>query len=290
VAFLEVGAAEESKSLDLSRTNLKIWPPFSLRFVDIMQVMPHEQVDPQRVAKLKQRLQTEGILMDPPMVMQAENYYIVLDGATRLTALKELGYPHLVVQVISAAEVMGLHTWNHALCNIAPDHLIELLGQLAEIELVATTADHVLTHNDLCYLQTVAGVCFLLRPKVRQNWLVALNKLTESYIQASQVQRTIERDLLTLHDEFPTLAALIIFPEFTVKQVLQVAQSAHFFPAGITRFIIHGRVLRLNVDLAVLKSSQTLVEKNHWLHDFLVQKLNLGKIRYYEEPIYLLDG
>jgi hypothetical protein len=44
------------------------------------------------------------------------------------------------------------------------------------------------------------------------------------------------------------------------------------------------------VDLAVLKSSQTLPEKNRWLHEFLAQKLSHGKIRYYEEPIYLLDG
>jgi hypothetical protein len=81
----------------------------------------------------------------------------------------------------------------------------------------------------------------------------------------------------------------VIFPEYTVGQVLQVAESERVFPAGITRFIIPGRVLRLNVDLDILKSDKSLREKNQWLHDFLAEKLSQDKIRYYEEPVYLLD-
>jgi len=70
---------------------------------------------------------------------------------------------------------------------------------------------------------------------------------------------------------------------------LQIAQASRELPAGITRFIIPGRVLRLSAELRHLKSDQSLSEKNEWLHQLLMDKLDQGKIRYYEEPVYLLD-
>jgi len=39
----------------------------------------------------------------------------------------------------------------------------------------------------------------------------------------------------------------------------------------------------------VLKSDKSLREKNRWLHDLLVEKQAKGDIRYYGEPVYLLD-
>ncbi len=65
--------------------------------------------------------------------------------------------------------------------------------------------------------------------------------------------------------------------------------SGRFFPAGITRFLIPGRVLRLNADLDYLKSGNSLQEKNRWLHEILKEKQLQGGIRYYAEPVYLLD-
>jgi hypothetical protein len=60
-------------------------------------------------------------------------------------------------------------------------------------------------------------------------------------------------------------------------------------PAGITRFIIPGRVLRLNADLSYLKSDETLIRKNELLRELVLEKLANSAVRYYEEPVYLLD-
>jgi hypothetical protein len=81
----------------------------------------------------------------------------------------------------------------------------------------------------------------------------------------------------------------VVFPEYTVKQVMQIAQAGRVLPAGITRFVIPGRVLRLKADLNVLKSDKPLSEKEVWLNQLVGEKLANNRVRYYEEPVYLLD-
>ncbi|MDM8530756.1 NAD(P)-dependent oxidoreductase [Anaerolineales bacterium HSG25] len=264
-----------------------------LQIVPSEKVVPHEHVDPRRVERLMKRLETDQILMDPPLVMEADDHYVVLDGATRSTALKQLGYEHILVQITPPEENLNLHTWFHAICNINLTELLEMLEALPEVTLVDTDMDRVLDemfeYGGLCYLKTVEGQVLLVLPTTGQNRLDALNSLTNTYIRASIVQRTINDNMISLGHEYPDMAALVVFPEYTVAQVLQVAQSDRVFPAGITRFIIPDRILRLNADLSILKSDKSLREKNQWLHDLLVDKLAQGKIRHYEEPIYLLD-
>jgi phosphoglycerate dehydrogenase-like enzyme len=264
-----------------------------LQIVPLDKVFPHEKVDPRRVEKLVRRFEVEGRLSNPPVVAQAGDRYVVLDGATRTAALKELGYPHVIVQVTLAKEQLGLHTWMHAIRQTKPAPLIKLLQNLSEITLVETTSDKVLDEmmeqGGLCYLQTVEGQVFLVQSAQGMNRLDALNKLTEAYISAYQVTRTLNGDVGQLHREMLDLAALMVFPEYSVEQVLQIAQAGRVLPAGITRFIIPGRVLRLNADLRHLKSEQSLSEKNNWLHQLLMDKLDKNKIRYYQEPVYLLD-
>ncbi|MBE7473616.1 MAG: hypothetical protein DPW09_06675 [Anaerolineae bacterium] len=264
-----------------------------LQVVPLDKVFPHEQVDQRRVEKLVRRFEVEGRLSNPPVVAQAGDRYVVLDGATRAAALKALDYPHIVVQVAAAKEQLGLRTWLHAIRQAKPADLIELLKTLSTISLVETSKDKVLDEmvefGGLCHLQTVEGKLFLIQQKQGVNRLDALNQLTEAYIKAFQVTRTLNGDVLSLHHEYPDLTALVVFPEFTVDQVLQIAQMGHVLPAGITRFIIPGRVLRLNAELRHLKSDQSLSEKNEWLHQLLLDKLDKNKIRYYQEPVYLLD-
>ena len=94
----------------------------------------------------------------------------------------------------------------------------------------------------------------------------------------------------SLKGEYPDLTALVVFPEYTVGQVMQVTLGGRYFPAGITRFLIPGRILRVNADLDILKSQQmSLNEKNRWLRRHLEEKMEGNHIRFYSESIYLLD-
>ncbi|HEX6384428.1 MAG TPA: hypothetical protein VF177_07140, partial [Anaerolineae bacterium] len=222
-----------------------------------------------------------------------DHRYMVLDGATRTAALKKLGYPNAVVQVSSPNDGLGLHTWYHVIQGIEVNKLLRLLDDLPDISLVDSeiekAEEDLFEYGGLCYVHTIDDRVFLVQPAQGVNRLHALNKLTESYIATADVARTLNKNMITLQHEYPEMAALVVFPEYTVNQVMQVTLSGRYFPAGITRFLISGRVLRLNADLEFLKSDKSLREKNRWLHELLVEKLNKGGIRYYAEPVYLLD-
>ena len=267
-----------------------------LRVVPMEKVVPHEHFDQKRVDRLAGRLEDDGLLGNPPVVIESEDgRYIVLDGATRTTAMKQLGYKHGIVQVISTEDGLGLHTWYHVICKIRVNELLALLHTLPDIAMQETdierAADEMFEYGGLCYIQTIDNRVFLIYPAQGVNRLEALNQFTEAYIDAAgHVDRTLNNNILSLKNEYEALAAVVIFPEYTVNQVMQATlSSGRLFPAGITRFIIPGRILRLNAPLSVLKSDMSLREKNRWLHELLVEKQGKGGIRFYGEPVYLLD-
>jgi hypothetical protein len=167
------------------------------------------------------------------------------------------------------------------------------LDDLPEISMIEcepqSVLEEMLEYGGLCYLHTVDDKVFRIQPTPDVKRLDALNKLTETYIEACYLTRTLTTDMTSLWQEYPDLTALVVFPEYTVDQVLQIARAGQVLPAGITRFIIPGRVLRLNAELSYLKSDKSLSEKNRWLNRLVMDKLVKGEIRYYEEPVYLLD-
>ncbi|MFQ5517940.1 MAG: hypothetical protein ACE5E8_10245, partial [Acidimicrobiia bacterium] len=106
---------------------------------------------------------------------------------------------------------------------------------------------------------------------------------------AGEVERTIETDIVRLQHEFPDLAAVVSFPELTIGQIMQIVRSGRTLPAGITRFMIPGRILRLNAPLELLSGAAKIEERNRGLRDLLRDRSSRGGIRYYHEPVILLD-
>ena len=170
---------------------------------------------------------------------------------------------------------------------------MNLLNELPLITMVKsdlkTVQAEMVEYGGLCYLQAVDKTIYHIHSKPGVNHLDALNKLTDIYIQASHVTRTLHDDIDILLNEFPDLAGVVAFPVFTLDQVLQITDAGNVMPAGITRSIISGRVMRLNADLEYLKSDRDIDEKNKWLYDLVMEKLSKDQTRYYAEPIYLMD-
>jgi len=267
--------------------------PLSLAVIPLDKVFPHELIDPRRVENLIEKINASDVFTNPPIVVQSKDYYVVLDGATRVSAFKKLGYPHIIVQVLKDRSKYKLDTWFHAIRKIDTKILLNLLDELPEITMVKSDlkivqADMV-EHGGLCYLQTMDKTVYHIQPNGDINHLDALNKLTDIYIQASHVTRTLHDDIDILLNEFPDLTGVVAFPVFTLDQVLQITDTGNVIPSGITRSIISGRVMRLNADLEFLKSDRDIDEKNRWLYDLVMEKLSNDQARYYAEPIYLLD-
>lgn len=272
----------------------------SLELVPAHLVMPHEQVDDKRVARLMNRLEEEGLLANPPITTFWKGKYVVLDGATRATAFKRLEYPYLIVQVIPPDEGrFQLHTWYHAISSgqrVTPrtfadlqQHLQTIPGLIFEPLPTAKIAHIFQDKQILCYFLDREDKTTVAKVAEGHDRLTVMNALVASYTKWGNVERTLLTDLPRLLSQFPQITAVAIFPQFQPETIFDVASQGNLVPAGLTRFVIPGRILRLNADLARLKQDEPIQAKRFWFNEFLEEKLARNRLRYYEEPVVLLD-
>jgi hypothetical protein len=60
-------------------------------------------------------------------------------------------------------------------------------------------------------------------------------------------------------------------------------------PAGVTRFVVPDRALRLNVSLDLLETGITTEEAQAGLDEMLEQRASEGRVRRYEGSVFVLD-
>jgi threo-3-hydroxy-L-aspartate ammonia-lyase len=287
-----VAVAEQMRSLLQTRPASE---SLSLEVAPIDQVLPHEQIDDKRVARLMSRLEEDGLLVNPPIVTPWRGRFVILDGATRFTAMQRLGYPHVIVQVVDpASKEFTLHTWYHAISSERPftdlqAHLAAISGLRLSPLATANIANVWQNPAALCYFLDREGAATLAEADPSADRLAVMNALVASYTRWGGVERTLLTDLGRLLGQFPQMTAVAVFPQFKPETVFDVASRGDFLPAGLTRFVIPGRILRLNADLGRLKRDEPLAAKRAWLNQYLEEKLARSRLRYYQEPVVLLD-
>jgi hypothetical protein len=65
--------------------------------------------------------------------------------------------------------------------------------------------------------------------------------------------------------------------------------SNDLLPAGITRFLVPDRALRLNVELELLSSDAGTDQKQDRLDALIEERVREGRVRRYEETVVILD-
>lgn len=266
----------------------------SLDIVPIELVMPHEQIDDKRVTRLVESLESEGRLSNPVLVTPWAGKYVILDGATRFASFQRLGYPHVAVQLVDPHGDFTLYTWYHAISSAQSSQaLFDHLKPIPGLTLTPTPTDQLhAVFNDpyvVCYFLDRAGRALLARVDDLDRRLVVMNDLVASYTTWGDVERTLLTDLSRLLGQFPQMVAVAVFPQFKPEDVFDVAKHGQLLPAGLTRFVVPGRILRLNIALERLKADEPLASKRAWLNQFLADKLARSRLRYYQEPVILLD-
>lgn len=293
----------------------------SLRVVALSQVHPHEMFHDARVERLAERLAQEGVLLNPPIVARVnaagaannpdEPSYVVLDGATRVNAFRKLAHPHIIVQVVDVErDNVQLFAWNHVVRDVHGSggvtgflQMVESVEGLHLYEIAAESVPHIENAGDaLGTVRTVGGPAYALQldaergraakhdaPPDLQQPQEILNRLVDAYGQWGDIERTLSVEMEQVRTLYRDAVALILFPTFTPSSVLQMAARGHLLPAGITRFVIPGRILRLNAPLEPLTSGESTARKQEWLDRFVAEKLGNRHVRYYEEPVMLLD-
>lgn len=290
-------ARQVANALAIRRTNESL----DLEVVPTELVVPHEHIDQKRVNRLIERLEEDGRLVNPPITTFWKGRYIILDGATRYGALQRLGYPHVIVQVVDKDRAgFQLHTWYHAVSaeegRSLESGFDDLMGQLGRINgLALSPLSHEESRNALnrpdalCYFSDRQGQLVLAAVGPGISKLTVMNGIVDTYNAWGAVERTLLTDTDRLSALFPRLIAVAIFPQFSPEDVFDAAAVGELLPAGLTRFVIPGRILRLNADLERLKRDEPLSVKRAWFNDFLAGKLSRSHLRVYQEPVTLLD-
>ncbi len=277
-----------------------------LKIVPAADVLLHEQTDERRVARLRDALQGAGQLRNPPIVARtADGRYAVLDGATRTTALKHMGMRYILVQSVPyASGEIDLQAWYHVLPDQASKaafaYVMEhsTLAHTVTVEEARTAlaerrATAALVHRD--------GMATMLVLDTERPWSVSdaahestsassiLRGLVATYGGAGEIYRIVHDNLVEIVQNDATCPCVVMFPTFTPEEILGVAASGDLLPAGITRHLIPGRALNVNIPLERLASPEDEIAENAWLRTWLSERILSKKVRYYHEPVFVFD-
>jgi hypothetical protein len=119
--------------------------------------------------------------------------------------------------------------------------------------------------------------------------LALLTEFVKLYEDRFRRERTTTENLNGLTSLFPDMNCLIVYPQFTVSDVVEVAISGQLFPSGLTRFLISPRALRVNFPLAMLADRSPVGEKRKALEEWIRQRVEQRRVRYYAEPTFVFD-
>jgi len=235
------------------------------------------------------------LFRSPPIAAPLpEDRVVVLDGANRVTALRALGLARVVVQVVpySQPEIV-LSTWRHYVRDDGTESLPSRIAGLPGVRLSAVRdaaeAEARLARRAALVAAVDARGTLLLDDGGDAIATAAmLSRVVGLYRGRRQVYRVDSGDLEGLNAEYGP-GVLVIFPAFTKDDILLIAARGGRLPAGITRHIIPGRVLRLGTSLDWLGAPGALHEKQAHLDAHLQQRWREHGVRYYAEPTYLFD-
>ncbi len=263
----------------------------ALRVIALNDVLFHEQIEHQRVAGLLARLVDDQLLKNPPIVAPCDGKYILLDGATRTTALKRLGCRDLIVQIVDYdMPGLTLETWHHLIVGLHVSDFLQALRQLPGLHLrVATIAQAEEARTQRESIGTIlladGHALALFGATSLAHEAALLNQIVALYEGRSEMHRVTHADLRRLQIDHPHLSALMIFPRYRPSEIRRLALAGNYLPTGITRHIIPGRAMRINLPLHILQAPEPLAEKNRWLNEWLRTR----QVRYYQEPVFLFD-
>ncbi len=281
--------ADRSSRVPLSLRTAHALP--DLRIGAAREVALHEDVDPGRVERLVARLQREGLLRNPPVAAALpEGGYVVLDGANRVSALAQLQIPAIPLQVVDYQDpAVRLDVWRHLIVD-RMDVAAALRAAGLRVEPVGRDeAARRLTDREIaCYLHTDGGT--LAIPLSPDRVLGAtLATVVGTYKGTVRIYRVSTEDLAALSEEFGTVGAVVVFPRLDKQDILEIAHAPVKLPTGITRHLIPGRALRVNLPLDALQRPGDLDQKRRWLAELIRQRLMDHSVRHYPEGVFLFD-
>ena len=269
----------------------------TLKILALENMILHEDHDMQRTLPLVEKLRAQGILRNPPVVMPLSDNssrYMVLDGANRVTSLREMEFPHIVAQVVeSNNKHVKLQTWNHIVWGMSIRALMNAIRKVEGIELVKVNTQKSLEAPKYVPMHTrlADGRVYIFEetPSDLATHIHTLHQIVNAYKTRASLDRTSQTRIEPFKKIYPDLTALIHFPSFKINTVLKLAGQGIVLPTGITRFSVSPRALHLNYPLHELSSGKPIHYKEKYLQKWIGDRIQRKGVRHYAEATYLFD-
>ena len=272
----------------------------TLAILPIEKLLIHEHHDESRCLPLIQRIESSGIFTNPVIVTPLDDRsgrFLVLDGANRTTAMRMMNYPHVLAQVIQP-DALGVstQTWNHVCWGVDQDTFFKGIWAVPGLTLhhsdVDRSFDDLTNSRALVTVHLPDGRVYVATAQTRnaKERNDYLNMIVGTYVERCKMDRTPIRNIADLADSYSDLCGLVLMPVMETSSITYLAGEGHLLPAGVTRFSISPRALRVNYPLGRLGAmDQELQGKNEALDQWMRDRLAAKGVRYYAEETVLYD-
>jgi len=247
-----------------------------LRLIEIGRLILHEAHDDERLARVRTRIEAEGIQRNPVIVAAFGDELLVLDGAHRVHALRNLDAHLALVQIVEPPA--SAESWAHLVGGAG----IEKLREGDEVEISEGDSQD----GWLAEVETAGGMRFSLRSRDRglPAEVRALWEMQEAYPMDGEVRRVGSDEPVRLS----TAEAIVRYRTFSPEELVEVVRCGTVLPAGITRFRVEERVLGVRFPLRSLRSEDAAAA-NADLRGFVEESWRENRIRRYAEPVVLFE-
>ena len=248
-------------------------PLDDLTLIALDDLVLHEHTQPARGARLRAEMARSGVLADPVVVTPTgSGRWLVLDGAHRTAALRELGLRSAVAQVMGLSpDGARLDSWSHDLPAESVPFGLGSPGPMGGPSLVATV-ERVDAAGRWGEPMAVTG------PSELGARAMVTSAVARRYAERPYA-RTVPGSPIR-----PGSAARVTWTPWSAPDLVQLVETGITLPAGTTRFVLPGRVLGVRVSLATLVAEPSEVPVS------LLADLRRQSVRTYTELVHVVEA
>lgn len=265
-----------------------------LKIVPIKSLVTYEDYDPVRTEKIVDNIVKSSHFINPIIIgtIGQKNKFLVIDGANRLQAMKNLGAKYISAQVVDYLnpEEIELRANEHYL-DVSGKEFLDLirrnnikvrrLGNIKNLKPINFLNDG----KNLCIIYLEKEVYFVPAQGSLKNDLGVLNQLIRSYKGRTLIKRKSEVGNLVGH-----AGVVLKFKSFSPSDIVEAALKRLRFESGITWHLISNHIIHFKLPSRVLISglgSEKLMAA--YLKKTIKEKTNNLSIRRYLSNVYICD-
>ena len=264
---------------------------FELKLLPSKAVALHEECEGNRSSRLIDRFKDEHVLYNPLIVAEHNGSHILIDGANRFEALRQLGCKAILAQIVDyLSDDVVLKTWYHYVSFMT----IAEFAKFAESEglklnKIQRTNSSVSECDLLVYSSEGEAVSVTLDNdlKTRLLQLSAINRFYDEKYSYTRIDS--DTDISDVKTLSPDEGLLFVFPCLSKKDIIKIAGFSQKLPAGISRHLIPNRVLHIKILIDALNTDENIDKRNEELQKHIQHKIDSKKVRLYREPILVFD-